>query len=135
MSWFDLKENSPSLLTTYLANDAALVQGVSFMYSHAWKAHNESVSRVKNIQLAKRPNTLKFGWPYIGTLWLAMKNYMMHFPLQLDNYVIILKNSHFVTDFCMIFTIHIIISLMVGQEGQPLWKVVGHMAIFARNGQ
>ena len=32
-------------------------------------------------QLAKRPNTLKFGWPY--GIWLAMKNYMTHFQLEL----------------------------------------------------
>ena len=42
-----------------------------------------------------------------------------------DKYVIILK--HFVTDFCMILTVHIF-SLMVGQDGQPLWKMVGHLA-------
>ena len=34
----------------------------------------------------------------------------------------------------MILTIHIF-SLVVGLEGQPLWKVVGHLAICMENGQ
>ena len=72
--------------------------------------------RVKNNyfgQVAKWPNT----WLAIG----IFEKLHMHFPLQIaitDNYVIILKTcSHFVTDFCMILTIHIAtcISLMVSQ--------------------
>ena len=50
-------------------------------------------------------------WLAIQHVWLAMRNYMMYFPLELA--IIrtichnILKNSHFVIDFCMILTIHI----------------------------
>ena len=72
--------------------------------------------RVKNNdfgQLATWLSTLKFGWA-VRKILLAMKNYLMHFEKQP------LRNRFLHDlDYC----------LMVGQEGQPLWKVVGHLVI------
>ena len=72
-----------------------------------------------------------------------MKNYMMHFPLELATvlatlHVTILKNSHFVTNFCMTLTIHIYLSdgrrprgLTTLESGWPF----GNFARKTANGQ
>ena len=46
-----------------------------------------------------------------------------------DNYVIKLKKKQPLRNIFLYDFDYSHISLMVGQDGQPLWKVVGHLAI------